>query len=184
MINRKNNLDIEIKNKIKQRRLIFTKNEEFAVQHEILRETVEQLKENNKHLRHKTDQMQHRHEAGSNGVDLISREIEIAKLQLQTAHNRQKSISDAIIDLDRDFSMRSSEESRNREQYNNEILDVRSISRSSSIKDDLDDSFLNTVVIKQGPEDTLNLTGDLHELSDQINILEELVEIRNEVNST
>lgn len=187
LVNRKDKVDSEVKNKVREKRAIASEIQDIAVQHEILRETVEQLKENNKHLKYKYDILQQKQNS-SNGLDLITREIEIAKLQLQTAHNKQKSLTAAISDLDLGVGMISessyrlkSEEDPGLESCPNEILDVKSISRSSSLKDGQDESFQDTVVVKQSAEDTLNLTEDLNELSEQINILEELIEVRNEV---
>jgi hypothetical protein len=187
LINRRDKVDSEVKNKVRKKRAIASEIQDIAVQHEILRETVEQLKENNKHLKYKYDTLQQKVNS-SNGLDLITREIEIAKLQLQTAYNKQKNLTAAISDLDQGIEMISessyrikSEEDPGLESCPNEILDVKSISRSSSLKDGQDESFQNTVVIKQSAEDTLNLTEDLNELSEQINILEEMIEVRNEV---
>lgn len=185
-INRKNTLDVDSKKKHKEIRLNSAKYEEFAVQHEILRQTVEQLKENNQHLKQKINKLQPKSEARTNGLDFISTENNSANIQLQTANNAHKSPSNVIGDLERDFSMISNSYliKPSEKCYENEILDVGSISRCSNFKDGQDDSFLNTVVITPMQEDTLNLTDDLNELADQIKILEELVEIRNEVNTS
>ena len=153
LVNRKDKGDLEVKSKTREKRAIAAEIQDIAVQHEILRETVEHLKENNKHLKQKYDILQQKQNS-SNGLDCITREIEIAKLQLKTANNKHRSLTAAISDLDQGVDMVSessyrikSEEDPGLESCPYEILDVKCISRSSSLKDGQDESFQNTVII-------------------------------------